>query len=357
MRATKMNLRKNLLIRAVAVIGAIVILTPQNPVRAQDRLNVVTSLTTYADFVRQIAGDRADVTAIAEATENIHHVQPKPSLVMIAKRADMLVTTGLDLEMWLPALLDKANNPRIASGAPGFVAAAPGVRLLDVPETLSRSEGDSHVFGNHHIWTEPSSAITIGRNILAGLQRVDPDHAAEYEQRYHTWVERVMRAYAGNELVELLTTDVLVDMDREGELWSFLNTQEFQGSPLVERVGGWLGQTLPLRDKEMICYHKQWSYLTRSFGLSCVEYVEPRPGIPPTPRHVARVIRTIGDRNIPVLLAVNYYDRDQIETVAERTGATAVIIPMNVGGAPNTDTYIDMISLWMNELTSGFAGN
>ena len=323
-------------------------------VHAQDRLNVVTSLTTYADIVRQIAGDRAEVTAISEATENIHHVQPKPSLVMLAKRADMLVTTGLDLEMWLPALLDKANNNRIASGAPGFVAAAPGIELLDIPETLSRSEGDTHVFGNHHIWTEPGNAVIIGRNILAGLRRVDPDHAAEYEQNYEAWTDRLMRAYAGDEIVDLLTKEVVIDMDREGELWSFLTAQSYQGSPLIDRIGGWLGQTRSIRNAEMICYHKQWSYLTRAFGVSCVEYVEPRPGIPPTPRHVARVIRTIGDRDIPVLLAVNYYDRDQIETVATRTGATAVVIPMNVGGAPNTETFIDMISLWVDQLTAGF---
>jgi len=338
-------------------MSGLAIAAPNQVLHSQDRVNVVTSLTTYADFARQIGGDRVEVIAIAEATENIHYVQPKPSLVMIAKRADMLVTTGLDLEMWLPALLDKANNSKIASGAPGFVAAAPGVKLLDIPETLSRTEGDTHVFGNHHIWTEPSSAIIIGRNILAGLKRVDPDHAAEYDQRYAAWTEQIMRAYVGDELVDMLTAEVLIDMDREGELWGFLESQSYQGSPLVDRAGGWLGQTRPIRDKEMICYHKQWSYLTRSFGVSCIEYVEPRPGIPPTPRHVARVIRTIGDRNIPVLLAVNYYDRDQIETVANRTGATAVIIPMNVGGAPNTGTYIDMMNLWMNELLAGFSGN
>jgi len=351
-----MKTARNTLLRATLAATAICAVVPGVNLNAQDKLNVVTSLTTYADFVRQIGGDRVEVVSISEATENIHHVQPKPSLVMIAKRADMLVTTGLDLEMWLPSLLDKANNPRIASGSPGFVAASPGVNMLDVPETLSRSEGDSHVFGNHHIWTEPQSAIVIARNILAGLQRVDPDHAAEYEQRFNAWTEELMRAYAGDELVELLTTQVLIDMDRQGELWSFLNSQEYQGSPLVDRVGGWLGQARSIRDKEMICYHKQWSYLTRSFGVSCIEYVESRPGIPPTPRHVARVIRTIGERNIPVLLAVNYYDRDQIETVADRTGATAVVIPMNVGGAPGTDTYIDMMSLWINELTAAFEG-
>ena len=322
--------------------------------QAQDKLRIITTLTTYADITRAIAGDRAEVTPIADPNENVHHVQPKPSLVMLAKRADMLVTTGLDLELWLPPLMDKANNPRIASGSPGFVAVSPGIKMLDVPQTLSRSEGDSHVFGNHHIWTEPANALVIGRNILTGLRRLDPANADYYEERFAAWRESLMRAYVGDELVELLGTELLVDMDREGELWPFLNSQSYQGRPLIERVGGWLRQTMPIRDQEMICYHKQWSYFTRSFGVKCVEYVEPKPGIPPTPRHVARVIRTIGDRNIPVLLAVSYYDRDQIETVAERTGAKAVIVPLSVDAAPNTETFIDLMSLWVNELTRAF---
>ncbi len=330
---------------------------PTYALHAQDRINVITTLTTYADIVRQIGGDRVEVTPIADRDENPHHVQPKPSLVMLAKRADMLVTTGLDLEMWLPTLMDKANNPRIASGTPGFVAVSPGIELLDIPETLSRTEGESHIFGNHHIWTEPANGVIIGRNILAGLERMDPDHAAEYQERYANWLERLMRAYVGDELVELLTTDVLVDLDRDHELWNFLSSQDYQGSPLVDRAGGWLKQTIPIRDQEMICYHKQWSYFTRTFGLSCAEYIEPRPGMAPTPRHVAEVIETIRERHIAVLAAVTYYSPDQIAMVAERTGSRAAVVGLNVGAVPNTDTFIDLVSHWVNAFTDAFAGS
>jgi ABC-type Zn uptake system ZnuABC Zn-binding protein ZnuA len=275
--------------------------------------------------------------------------------VLVVKRADMLVTTGLDLELWLPPLMDKASNRRIASGAPGFVAAAPGVELMEIPVTLSRSEGDSHVFGNHHIWIEPVNVITIGHNILSGLQRVDPANSEYYEQRYEAWKERVMVAHVGQELVDLLGADLLHDLDREGELWSFLSTQAYQGRPLADRVGGWLGQTRHLRDREMVCYHKAWSYITRSFGIRCAEYIEPKPGIPPTPRHVANVIATMNDRNIRVLLAASYYNRDQVEMVARRTNARLVMVPLNVGGAPNTDTFIDLMNLWIDELSAAFA--
>jgi ABC-type Zn uptake system ZnuABC Zn-binding protein ZnuA len=352
-----MKNRQNALLRGALILAGLALVIPAFVLHAQDRIKVITTLTTYADIVRQIGGDRVDVTPIADRDENPHHVQPKPSLVMLAKRAEMLVTTGLDLEMWLPSLMDKANNPRIASGTPGFVAVSPGVKLLDIPETLSRSEGESHIFGNHHIWTEPANGVVIGRNILAGLKRMDPAHSAEYDARYADWVERLMRAYVGDELVDILTTDVLVDLDRDGELWNFLNSQNYQGTPLIDRAGGWLRQTMPIREQQMICYHKQWSYFTRTFGLSCAEYIEPRPGMAPTPRHVAEVIETIKDRNIPVLAAVTYYSRDQIQMVADRTGATPAVVGLNVGAVPNTETFIDLVTHWVNSFTAAFEGS
>jgi len=320
----------------------------------QDRLRVVASLTTYADIASEIGGDRAEVTPVADGRENIHHVQPKPSLVLLVKRADMLITTGLDLEMWLPSLLDKANNPRVASGAPGFVSASNGMELLDVPESLSRAEGDSHKYGNHHIWTEPANGVVIARNILNGFKKVDPANADFYRANFEAWVERLMRAYVGDELVDLLGVDLIVELDRTGELWDFIDSQSFQDTPLKTRMGGWLEQGRAMRGRQMICYHKQWSYFSRSFGVNCAVYVEPKPGIPPSPRHVAKVINDVRDMRIPVLLAVNYYDQDQIRMVAERTGARPVIVPMSVDGAPGTGTFIDLMSYWVTQLSDAF---
>ena len=346
-------------IRPLATVLSAVILMAVASVTlaAQDRINVVTTLTTYADIARQIGGDLVEVTAIADAAENPHGVQPTPSLVLAVKRADVLITTGLDLELWLPALMDKASNRQVASGAPGFVAAAPGVKLTDVPVTLSRSEGDSHVFGNHHIWTEPVNAVVIGLNVLAGFKRVDPANADYYQQRYTEWKDEVMRALVGSDLVELLGADLLHDLDREGELWGFLTTQSYQGQQLADRVGGWLGQTRHLRGREMACYHKAWSYVTRTFGVTCAAYVEPKPGLPPTPRHVAEVISVINERSLAVLFTAAYYNRDQVELVERRTGARAVMIPLNVGAVPNTETFIDLISHWVDELTAAFGDN
>ena len=170
----------------------------------EEKLRVMASLTTYADIAREIGGDRAQVTAIGRGRENPHHIQPTPGLLLEVRRAQMLITTGLDLELWLPPLLDRANNPRFVSGGPGLVTVAPGIKLLDVPETLSRTEGESHIYGNHHIWTEPANGVVIARNILAGFRRVDPDNAAYYQERFDDWLDRLMRALVGDELVDLL---------------------------------------------------------------------------------------------------------------------------------------------------------
>jgi zinc/manganese transport system substrate-binding protein len=337
----------------MALFGAAIVLRlPTLP--AQEPLRVVASLTTYADITRQIAGDRASVVALADGAENPHFVQPRPSLVLDVRRADMLVTTGLDLELWLPPLLDRANNPRIASGAHGFVAVATGMRLVEIPTTVSRTEGDTHIYGNPHVWTEPANAVVIARNILTGLKRLDPEGGPYYDARFAAWKERLMRAYVGDELVTMLGTDLLADLDGEGRLWGYLSQERYQGRPLSDRLGGWLARGRVFRGREMVCYHKEWSYFSRSFGVTCVTFIEPKPGIPPTPGHVASVIALMQERHIPVLLSTNYFDRQQVRMVAERTGATAVILPSNVGGAPGTDTYLDLVTLWVNELARAF---
>ena len=147
---------------------------PGRPQPAADPVKVVTSLTTYAAIAKEIVGDRGKVSSIAVGDENPHYVQPKPSFVPTLAQADLLGTTGLDLELWVPALLDKANNSKITDGSAGYVAAYQGLNLLDIPANLSRSQGDIHVYGNPHIWTDPLNAVLIARNILRGLKRVAP---------------------------------------------------------------------------------------------------------------------------------------------------------------------------------------
>lgn len=343
--------------RLLVVIGLSGLWPVALPAQTGDNsLRVVTSLTTYASIAAEILGDAGTVTAIAQGDENPHFVQPRPSFLRGLQQADVFITTGLDLELWVPALLDRASNRRLSSGGSGYVTAYTGVPLLDIPESVSRSEGDIHVFGNPHIWTDPINAILIGRNIATGLKNASPANAEVFEARYMEWRERVIRAHVGDELVELLGTDVVIDLASGGGggLWEFLNSQSYQGRPLVERLGGWMKQAEVFRGRSMVCYHKEWDYFTRAFDVPCIEYIEPKPGIPPTPRHVANVIRLMRSEGIPVLFSTNYYDRNQIERVAARTGATAVVVPSNTRGAEGVDSYIDLVSLWVSELAAAF---
>lgn len=330
----------------LAVYAAIV---PPAPTR------VVTSLTTYASIAREIVGDRGVVSSIAVGDENPHYVQPKPSFVPRLAQADLFVTTGLDLELWVPALLDKANNARITEGGPGYVAAYAGVPLLDLPVSLSRAQGDIHVYGNPHIWTDPLNAVIIARNILTGLKRVAPQDADYFTAREKDFEDRIYRALFGDELVTLLGGPTLADLDRQGKLFPFLNQQQYQGAPLVTRLGGWLKQGLPFRGKVVACYHKEWDYFSREFQVTCFDYIEPKPGIPPTPRHVQEIITAMRDRHIEVLLSTNYYDRNQVLGVAQRTGAQAVIVPSNTGGSTGVATYFDLMNLWVSELARAFS--
>ncbi|MGH7751966.1 MAG: metal ABC transporter substrate-binding protein [Gemmatimonadales bacterium] len=334
--------------RALGILALVAV-----PVRGQEPVRVVTTLSTYASVAREIVGDRGTVTAIAQGDEEAHFVQPKPSFVPLLARADLFVTTGLDLELWVPALLDKAGNRRVSEGGPGYVAAYAGVMLLDVPTTLSRSEGDIHVFGNPHIYTEPANVIQIARNILAGLKRVAPANGAFFEARERDFELRLLRALYGEELVRIVTPEALFDLARAYRDWDFLERTPYQGRPLVSRLGGWLDQARPLRGREMVCYHKEWSYFSARFGIPCVEYIEAKPGIPPTPRHVQAVIQLIRSRHIPVIFAPNYYDRNQIREIAARTGAAAVIVPAQVDGAPGVATYFDLVDTWIRELKTG----
>ncbi|HEX5575332.1 MAG TPA: metal ABC transporter substrate-binding protein, partial [Gemmatimonadales bacterium] len=203
---------------------------------------IVTSLTTYGAIAREIVGDKGTVTSIAQGNEDPHFVQPKPSFVAVLRDADLFVTTGMDLELWVPALLDRAGNRRINENAPGYVAAFKGIDLMEVPTSLSRSEGDIHVDGNPHIHTDPLNGIIIARNILAGLQRVSPENSEFYAAREKDFEKRVLDATMGPALVTILTPASAYELLRTNKLFDFLGQQKYQGKPLSGQLGGWLKQ-------------------------------------------------------------------------------------------------------------------
>jgi len=187
------------------------------------------------------------------------------------------------------------------------------------------------------------------------LKRVSPENGEYFTAREKDFEDRVYRALYGDDLVRLLGGPTLADLDLQGKLFDFLQNRSYQGSPLIGRLGGWLKQGMVFRGKEIACYHKEWDYFSREFGVPCFDYIEPKPGIPPTPRHVQEIIAAMRERHVRVLLSPAYFDHNQIEQVAERTGAKAVIVPSNAGGAPGVNTFFDLIGTIVSQLAQAFS--
>jgi len=228
-----------------------------------------------------------------------------------------------------PRVARQGRQPKVTEGGPGYVAAYNGIQLLDVPTSFSRTQGDIHVFGNPHIWTAPLNGVQIARNILTGLKRVSPENADYFTAREKDFEDRIYRALYGDELVRLLSGPTLADLDLQGTLFAFLQNKSYQGSTLFSRLGGWLKQGMVFRGREIACYTRNGITSRASSACPASDYIEPKPGIPPTPRHVQEIIAAMRERHVRVLLSPAYFDHNQIEQVAERTGAKAVIVPSN----------------------------
>jgi ABC-type Zn uptake system ZnuABC Zn-binding protein ZnuA len=317
---------------------------------------VITSLPCYASIAEFLGGDLITVESIAAGNQEAHFVQPKPSYALKMNKASLFVTTGLDLELWVPALLDKARNRSIMEGATGYVSAATDVPMLEKPETNpDRALGDVHIYGNPHIHTSPLNAKIIAENILVGLKKVAPQDAAVFEANYEDFVDRIDRSLFGEEMVQILGGEMLSKMLISGTLINFLETKEYAGEKLINKLGGWLREAMPFRGRKVICYHKDWSYFTRDFGLEIVDYIEPKPGIPPTTKHVKEMIEKIESQKLQVLIVANYYEKNTPNMIAERTGIKAVFVPLDVGGEPGVNDYFDLIDYWIDRLNDAFA--
>lgn len=341
-------------LRESATLALALLLVTAGPLAAQDRLKIVTTLPTYAAIARELTGDLAQINAIARGDEDPHFVNPRPSFAALVSAADLFVVTGLDLELWVPAVLDRARNAKVIEGAPGQVVAYSGITLLEVPENVSRAGGDVHVFGNPHIHTDPVNAIIISRNILAKLAQVDPANRSTYENNARAFEDRVLRRLFGDELVDLLGGDAILQLARNYKFWEFAASQTFQDKPLTDYVGGWLAEGAAFRGRRMACYHKNWAYFSKRFQVPCAIYIEPKPGIPPSPGHLRTVIDFMRDENVRVLFGANYYSRTQVERVASRTNARAVIVPEHVDGEEGIDDYFKLVDVWVARLSEAF---
>lgn len=325
---------------------------PGLPTHTRAPVKVVATLPIYASLAEMIGGAEVEATWIADPNEDAHFVRPKPSYALELRRADMFVTTGLDLELWVPALLDKAGNGDVLEGGTGYVTTYTGITLLDIPSAADRSQGDVHVYGNPHLQTDPIRTLQVARNITTGLKRVAPDRAAHFDAGLAAFTAETWERLFGAELVALLGGETLEGLAKGNRLMEFLAANEYEGSALTGRLGGWLAEAAPLRGQRIVCYHRNWSYFEERFGMQCAEFVETKPGIAPTPRHVARLIDLMEREGLSVVLAASYFDRNKVDSVARRGGATALRVPMQPMAEPGVDNYFQLVDLWIDQLNA-----
>jgi|WetSurMetagenome_2_1015567.scaffolds.fasta_scaffold139292_2 zinc/manganese transport system substrate-binding protein len=288
--------------KAAVLLGLLMIVGGLTSLHALDKVRVVTSLTDLKSITEEVGGDKVDVFAIATGFQNPHFVDPKPSYILKLSKADMFVTVGLDLESgWVPPLLNSARNARINKGGPGYVDASVGVALLQVPSSVNRGEGDIHIYGNPHYWLDPMNGKIIARNICDALCRVDPDNAALYQANLKKFDDRI-----------------------------------------DAKVGGWISAMKPFAGSKIIAYHNEWVYFEKRFGLTIVDFLEPKPGIPPTPSQLAKVIGEIKRDKMKVIITSPYFTAESAELVARNSGAKLVTLATSVGAEESIKNYFDL---------------
>lgn len=315
-----------------------------------DKLNVVVTSSAYASIAEYIGGDKVVVSYIVRGNQDPHIVRPKPSLAVKLSKADVFVATGMDLEMWAPSLVDMSGNPHIRSGQKGYVSASAGLNIIETPVTVSRAEGDVHIYGNPHVHTSPLNGKVIAENICTGLKKNAPAHAGYFDANLKNFKKEVDRRMFGSTLVEMVGGKTLSKLAERGKLIPFLQKKEYKGKKLIDSLGGWMKKGLELRGLKIVAYHKNWSYFTALFGLEILDYMEPKPGIPPSPGHVASIIDKMKKNNIKVMLAAGYFDVGKVRSVAKRVGASPVIISLAPGGEKGMDTFFDQFDIWLDRL-------
>ena len=279
---------------------------------APAQLKVVTTLTDLKSITEFIGGDRVEVFAIATGYQNPHFVDPKPSYILKLSKADVFVTVGLDLEIgWVPPLLNSARNAKIQKGGEGYVDASVNIPLLQVPSSINRGEGDIHIYGNPHYWLDPSNGAIIAQNILNCLVRLDPDHRDIYQA----------------------------------------NLKKFNET-LASKMREWASKTAGVKNTRVIAYHNEWPYFEQRFGLVIADFLEPKPGIPPTPSQLAKVIAEMKRENIKIIINSPYFTADAATLVAKNSGGKVVTLATSVGAYENIKTYFDLFDYDVAQIVS-----
>jgi len=285
----------------IALLAGVALLATE--VSAAEKLRVVTTIPDLKSLAEAVGGDLVEVDSLTRGTQNFHEAEVRPSMMLKLRRADVLIENGLDLDAWVDVAILGANNPRIIRGAPGLIAVSRDIPVLEVPTTrVDRSMGDVHPLGNPHFSLDPGLAPLITQTILEGFARLAPDHRASFERNRQTFLARL-----------------------DGEM------------------SRWLKMMEPLKGAKVVVFHPDFIYFVTRFGLVQAGTVEDKPGIPPSPQHLVRLIRQMKDEKIKVVLVEPWNDVKLANRVAQEAGARAIVFASAVGAVKGADNYIAAI--------------
>lgn len=296
------------LITAVLLLGSL-----NSPAAAE--VKVVTSTEDLAALTSEVGGDKVSVFAIAKGYQDPHFVEAKPSFILKLHSADLLIVVGRELEIgWLPPLITQSRNAKIQVGAPGYLDASLTARILDVPTgPVTRAMGDVHPQGNPHYWLDPGNGRRIAQAIQKKLSELSPGDAAYFAQRYADFDTRLTAAEAR-----------------------------------------WKAAIAPYKGAKVVTYHRSWPNFEEAFGLNVVGYIEPKPGIPPSPAHTLQVQQLMTSQNVKLILVEPYFDTKTPDAIARATGATVLVMPPSVGGVKEASDYFKLFDYDINLLVNAF---
>jgi zinc/manganese transport system substrate-binding protein len=306
------NLRR---LAALFFAGVLLCLFASSEQAEAKKLNVVTSTTDMGALAQEVGGDRISVESIAKGYQDPHYVEAKPSFLLKLRQADLLISVGLQLEIgWLPPLITQSGNARIQVGAPGYLDASQFAEILEIPQhTVTRAEGDVHPLGNPHYWLDPDNGRRIAHGIANKLGELDPANASYYQERFQ-------------------------DFDKR------LSAAELK----------WDAEMKPFRGRKVVTYHRSFPNFAKHFDLDVVGYVEPRPGIPPTPSHTLELIQLMKSQNCKVVLVEPYFDLKTPQSIGRATGAQVLVYLPSVGGEKQVTNYFELFDYDIGLLTKAF---
>jgi ABC-type Zn uptake system ZnuABC Zn-binding protein ZnuA len=293
-----------------ALIAVLLVLA--SPAYAQDRIQVVTATTDLRSLTEAVGGERVVAVSLVPPNMDAEDYQPKPQDVLRLKNAHMLVRVGLDYDLWVDRLLTQAGKPEISRGGPAYVDASFAIAVLELRGmSLGPGDGHAHGSGNPHYWLDPKNAEIITGNILEALARIDPAHTAVYETNRQAFL-------------------------------AHLNT----------KLAEWETKLAPLQRVPIVAYHNSWPYFARRFRLDFVGFIETKPGVPPSPAHLAGIVKSMRERDVRIVVREPQEPERDVAFVASKTGASIVKLAASVGALPGTDDYVSLFDANVEALTS-----